>query len=174
MANEIFKPIPDFENYQVSDFGRVKAIERIKKNQYSSFIVDERILKPAKDKGGYLYVYLNGNKFSYIHRLVAITFLDNPENKEQVNHIDGVKKNNFLNNLEWTTKSENVQHAYDIGLKTAIKGEDNKSAKLTEIEVLQIRGLHAGGANIYAISKLYPFNYSTIERVVKRISWKHI
>ena len=75
----------------------------------------------------YVKVRIN-RKDQFVHRLVAIAYLDNPENKETVNHIDGNKENNHVNNLEWCTRSENSQHAYDSGLKkpyTGIKDRGN-------------------------------------------------
>lgn len=67
-------------------------------------------------KNGYIYVKI-GNKSYVVHRLMAQTYIDNPENKATVNHIDGVKTNNLLFNLEWATLSENMQHACNTGLR---------------------------------------------------------
>lgn len=96
--------------YQVSDFGRIKSLKFMK----------EKILKLKKTSGGYLHVllYKDGkNKDHRAHRLVAQSFIPNPENKPEVNHIDGNKENNNINNLEWVTGTENKKHAYKIGLR---------------------------------------------------------
>ena len=74
------------------------------------------VLKDAVSNSGYRFVNIN-NKGYFIHRALAFSFIPNLENKEQVNHIDGIKNNNSISNLEWCTRSENVKHAYDIGLK---------------------------------------------------------
>ena len=79
-------------------------------------------MKQQIDKDGYSYVVLYKNKkrkHFKVHRLVAMAFLKNPKNKPEVNHKQGIKSDNRVTELEWNTTSENVQHAYDTGLKTA-------------------------------------------------------
>jgi len=107
---EIWKEIKDYENYQVSTLGNVK-----RKKGYQS--KNERLLKPINNGKDYLSVTLSKNgtvKRFYIHRLVAKTFLENKENKKEVNHIDGIRINNKLTNLEWVTSSENHNHRYQV------------------------------------------------------------
>ena len=89
---------------------------------------------------GYLYVNLcKGGKPKnfFVHRLVALCFIPNPENKPEINHIDGHPLNNHVSNLEWCTRSENVQHAFDTGLMP--QGEDNLKALLSNEQVRYIR-----------------------------------
>jgi hypothetical protein len=95
--------------YFVSSLGRIKSMRTGK------------ILSPLKTTTGYLQIQLSfGGKMKQIkiHRLVAITFIPNPENKREVNHKDGNPLNNSVSNLEWVTRSENVKHAYDTGLNS--------------------------------------------------------
>jgi len=109
---EIWKPIKDYEGlYEVSNLGNVKSLNYLRTGE-------ERILKPDKDKLGYLRISLckNGKiKRFKIHRLVAMMFLENPENKPFINHIDCDPSNNNVNNIEWCTPKENIQYASKLG-----------------------------------------------------------
>ena len=103
---EIWKPIKDYENYEVSNLGKVKSLNYNRTGE-------EKILKPRKDKDGYLYVglYKSGKrKFFKIHRLVATAYIFNPDDKPQINHIDCNRQNNCVENLEWCTIKENAQY----------------------------------------------------------------
>lgn len=111
-TNEQWKPIAECNGeYYISDYGRVKS------HKYGK----ERILKPSLIGNGYQAVLINSlnkkTKCKTIHKLVALSFIQNPENKPQVNHKDGNKLNNHFSNLEWVTPKENVYHAWRIGLK---------------------------------------------------------
>ena len=146
---ELWADIKNYENYyQVSNFGRIRSLNRKfecnGKNQYSSFKTVKtykgKIIKPLLDNRGYFYVFLcknNVKKNIPIHRLVAKTFIPNPENKPQVNHIDGNKTNNNVTNLEWATCSENIQHAYRNNLFTNQLESLKKIQKNNEKSVLQ-------------------------------------
>ena len=95
-----------------------------------------------------------------------------------MNHIDGDKSNNNISNLEYVSKSENTIHAYSIGkmgvgINTSV-GSENKQSVLTESDVIRIRELHSNGESCFKISKQYSVNNSTIDRVIKRKTWKHI
>lgn len=123
MDSEVWKPIKGYEGlYEVSNLGRVKSLERkVKaKNKYGTVdrTVTEKILKYSINHKGYYLVKICNqvNKSFLVHRLVAEAFIDNPENKLQVNHINGDKKDNRVCNLEWCTNNENQKHAINMGL----------------------------------------------------------
>lgn len=113
--------VPGYEeSYIISELGDVISKQRtvVAKNGIITLKGAKKI-KPAHKKNGYVYITLkNGIVYETkrLHRLVAQAFIPNPNNLEQVNHIDGDKKNNKVSNLEWCSQSQNVQHAYDNGL----------------------------------------------------------
>lgn len=121
---EIWKDIKGFKGlYMISSHGNVKSVGREVRQVRSDGSVRVRynhgkILKPVTNKLGYLMIMLRGEKQKNcsVHRLVALTFISNPDNKPEVNHKDGVKANCRMDNLEWTTHSENIRHAYNSGL----------------------------------------------------------
>lgn len=120
---EIWKDIQGYEGlYQVSSLGRVRSMDRWRRNGTNGYIQRGRILSQEVSKCGYNMVKLSINgkaRGLLVHRLVAIAFVPNPQNKEQVNHIDGCKQNNNVNNLEWATQSENIIHAHKEGLMSS-------------------------------------------------------
>ena len=119
---EKWTTIQEASNYEVSTYGNIR-------NK-----ITQKILKGRLTKSGYLQVSLKideTNKFSnrYIHRLVAIYWIDNPKNKREVNHKDGNKENNNINNLEWVTSSENQKHRHSIGIN---KTSNRRVGKFTK------------------------------------------
>lgn len=122
MENEIWRPVKGFEGlYEVSNYGRVKALYREWITGKNTRRYKQEHIMVHFDLGrGYVATNLTKNgkqKLTYIHRIVATSFLPIEEGKIEVNHIDGVKSNNCLNNLEWCTPGENQKHAYRTGLK---------------------------------------------------------
>lgn len=126
----MWKDYPNNVSYEISDEGEVRKR------------TTGLILKSGKTRNGYLAVTLRedngGCRRAYVHRLVAETYLPNPENKSDVNHKDGNKLNNHLDNLEWATRSENLKHAYDMGLKENNR-EIARNLCLTNEKILQYR-----------------------------------
>lgn len=125
---EIWEAIPGYDgNYLASNKGRVKSVYRVLGNGG----IQPEAIKKQRNSKGYNVVsikYNNIKKTLKVHRLVALSFIPNPDKKPQINHINGIKKDNRVENLEWSTGSENVQHAFDIGLNKQYTGSDHYMA----------------------------------------------
>ena len=161
---EIFYDIHGYEGlYQVSNLGNVKSLR------------NNKILKSRKNRYGYLYVVFSVNmarKTFSVHGLVAKVFIENKENKLEVNHKNGIKTDNRVENLEWCTLQENHRHARDNGL--TIAGEKNGSSKLKWEEVEQIRREYIKGSAVtgtYGLAKKYNVSQYCIYRIVIGKNW---
>jgi hypothetical protein len=174
MLAEAWRPCPGFEGwYEVSDLGRVKRVKAGRGTHVG------KIQQPAVCKNGdYLYVTLHTMGKAYpkaVSRLVALAFLPNPLNLPEVNHKKGKEKwNNAVDNLEWSTRSENMQHAFGTGLFGDRKGENHTQARLTWEQVAEIRGRHIPGrnGNAAALAKEYGVSYSHIWGIATGRTWK--
>jgi len=149
MENEVWKDV-NFEHwgehYQVSNFGNIRSKDRLnyafhhKSNKFTHFKKNGKILIPYKNVYGYLTVKLsieNIKKTLILHRLIAMTFIGVPEDeKNQVNHIDGNKYNNHIDNLEWCTSKENMHHARETKLLVPKRlGESPIAKKVAQINI---------------------------------------
>jgi len=164
----IMTKIKDYENYEINELGEIWSLP--KKTRKGT-----RLIKPTiNPRTGYLYVDLceNGKikKFT-VHRLVAINLIPNPENKMQVNHINGIKSDNRSCNLEWATHSENQKHSITLGLRSA-KGIKNSQAKLTEDDVKSIRNY--SNTSLKKIASIFGVSIGTISDVRAKKTWQHL
>lgn len=160
---EIWKDIPNYEGlYQISNLGNVKSLKFGK----------ERILKPRYEGGGYVQVGLHkegGGKNFKVHRLVMLAFVS--ESDLHVNHINGIKSDNRLENLEYCTRSENIQHAFKIGLIP--KGQKHGQSKLTRACVERIKCGHHGITQ-EGVAEIYGITQQQVSRIRSGKQWKHI
>ena len=118
MPNEIWKPVIGYERmYEVSNFGRIKTIiDKVIEKSGKEKRKSPKIMKQSFTSTGYLMVNLM-HRYYKVHRLVAMAFIPNQENKPEINHIDGNPLNNKVENLEWCSHTENMQHAVRTGLR---------------------------------------------------------
>ena len=178
---EQWKNVTGYEGlYQVSNLGRVKSVLRyVKHPNLKRKKVNEKIISSKISTRKYIKccIYKNGIASHILaHRLVAIAFIPNPENKLEVNHINGIKHDNRVENLEWCTASENQIHAYKNKLSISTKGEKCSWSKLTQKQVLMIRRLYKINPNTNQrnIAKKLNVSFSLINIIIKRKAWRHI
>ena len=168
---EVWKDVLGFEGlYQISNFGNVKSLERyVFIPAYGGQFrhLDEIILSKMVGSMGYYKVVLcNGSKSKQvnIHRLIAIAFIPNPNNYPQVNHMDGDKQNNSINNLEWCTSKHNIRHSWAIGLSKAYWKDKGGEGNPLNIKVYQY------DLNNNLIAEFYSFKEASIKTNVPRSS----
>lgn len=178
LSNEIWKDIPNFIGlYQISNFGRIRSVKK-NKSQKMAFFIKERILKQMLAPQGYYKVdlYKNHKRNSkYVHRLLMESFIDNPENKPQINHINGIKTDNRIENLEWCTRSNNIKHAWTTKLNLGYKkdGELNPNASLTNFMAKNIRlSYFTGELTRVQLSKKYNVSVKCISDVINYKTYK--
>ena len=166
-TNEIWKDIQGFEGlYQVSNLGSIKTT--------SGYFIGERILKTSKSNKGYLRVVLYKNKvrtFLSVHKIVAMTFIPNAENKAQVNHKNLIKTDNRAENLEWVTQQENISHARK---NNCYVGENNSRATITEKIASEIKQLLKEKKSILDISAIYAVSIHVVNNIKRGITWTHL
>lgn len=166
---ENWRIIEECPYYLISNMGNVKKLKNL--NNMKTY-----------DRGGYTRIdlYDSRNKKYLkrsVHRLVAEAFIPNPLNKPQVNHIDGDKDNNSINNLEWCTASENMKHAFKTGLNVPnpLKGEDSHNSKMTDEKVMLLREMYDSGEFLLKeLAEEFNISISVAWRIAKRNTWKHI
>lgn len=179
---EIWKDIPDWEGmYQISSIGNIRSLNRPVKARGDKISIKKgKILKPLFDKDGYLHIGLYKEQKGYfrrLHRLVALAFIPNPENKPLVNHLNGIKDDNRVENLEWCTQQRNMQHAHKTGLKvnTHMFGEGCNFSKLNDEQILYIRASYDKKTNSYKkLAEQFNVSASQISNIIRRNNWKHI
>lgn len=178
LLNEEWRDVSGYEGmYQVSNLGRLKSLERyvrhsannisLKKEHIFNVGISNKSLIAILSKEGTSKGYL-------IYRLVAKAFIPNPENKPEVNHIDGNRMNNKVTNLEWATRSENEKHAYDTGLYVSRKGENHPMSKITRNDILKMYDLFNAGNSKKQIAEIFNISYSHVCRIFKGSTWKHL
>lgn len=159
--SEEWRVIPGVEDYEASNCGQIRRVS------------SGRILRPIRGGFGYRTVHITGRHIM-VHRLVAKAYIPNKNQFPQVNHIDGDKANNRVENLEWCTGSENVLHAFRIGLRRPTSGESHGMAVLTERQVAEIRNAPIVRGIGVRLSKKYGVSQAMVSRIRSGKSWSHM
>lgn len=155
----------DTEKYKISSLGRVKS--------FCSKVLGGKILVQHKNRGGYLTINLcNGIPYFFsVHRLVALAFIPNPENKSDVNHKKSIRTDNRYFMLEWNTVFENSQHGFKYGFHIGNFGTKNGMSKLTEKDILNIREMATYKTQM-EISKIYSISQAHISKIINKKVWE--
>jgi hypothetical protein len=180
---ETFVDIIGYEGlYQISNFGKVRSLDRKVNHPWVKVAIKKGKMMKTGIKNGYAVILLQKNgieKHYLIHRLVALHFIPNPENKPEVNHKNGNKLDNRATELEWATRKENHQHALNTGLNyfrlKGLRGTESPNAKLNDEIVRDIRlKFSSGKETVMNLAKKYGIDRSTIYYIIKRRIWKHL
>jgi hypothetical protein len=152
---EIWKTITNFENYEVSNLGRIRR----------KYLKGYKFRKPVNQRGYLTITFSIGSKFKkfQLHRLVAFEFIENIDNKRCVNHINGIKTDNRIENLEWVTHSENEKHSFDV-LGKITNGIIRRKIPLNDINI--IKNLYSLGLTQVEIAKKYNVSPSAISLLI--------
>lgn len=168
--SEIWKHIN--EGYQISNYGRARSIDRVVMTSNGPRRVKGK-MKAFGDAHGYQNLHIGFGKSNLVHRFVATAFIRPPQGNEQVNHKDGNKHNNHVDNLEWCTPAENTKHATSTGLRNTV-GVNNPASKFKEEQIKAVKQKYKDGHSALSLSKEFNVNFSTIRRIVTEKYWKHV
>lgn len=158
MKKEVWKKIPGHKNYEASSLGRIRKWE---------------IKKGSVDKDGYPRVRISGLCAKAVHRLILMTFKPNKLCKKlQARHLNGIRKDNRISNLDWGTASENAKDRVAHG--TQVRGAKVIHSRLNEDQIRDIRYLYAFGARKRTLAKHFSVHESSIGKITSRKSWSHI
>jgi hypothetical protein len=175
MIGESWREVPGYMGrLQASNLGRIKQLPYITSSNYE---VPAKIKVIGQRKYATVAVHIKRKTIAlYVHRLVAAAFINNPLNKPMVNHKDANKLNNHIDNLEWCTSKENIQHAAKNNLLNTANGTRSARSKLTEVEVLKIRSMLRDGLIGSLIHKKHfpHISLKNIYEIKNRKTWKHI
>jgi len=177
MKEEQWKPIKGYEGlYEVSSESRIKSLSRTARANVTGVRkIKERILRQSLSSYGYAIVNLSKNgikKCIQVHRVIASAFIPNPENKPQVNHIDFVRNNNKISNLEWVTVSENAIHS--VPNRGKRWGDNAPRSKLSEKTKRRIISIYVDGRFTQSeLAKRFDVCQPTISDIVNKESIKY-
>lgn len=175
MTQELWLPIADFPNYEVSSLGRIRRTNTTARWKAG------KILNERRNDEGYLRVVLyasGATKTKMVHRLVAAAFISEIPEKMVINHKNGIKHDNRVSNLEIVSISENTKHGFRVLGRAApihpSHGTSHGNAKLTDDDIREIRLRYSQGVTQVKLAEQFGTNQRNISRIVRRVAWAHV
>src|SRR2546425_4678741 len=176
IINEEWRPVVGYEGwYEVSNLGRVRRVKPGRRTRPG------RILRHHLNSYGYpaICLYRSGvQRVLRVHRLVAEAFIGQIPDTMEINHLNGIRYDNRIENLEITTRSGNLTHAYRVlgrrGCGASLKGEAHPQSKFTSVDVIAIRTRSANGEGQSDLAREFGVHRQTIHHIVQRRIWKHL
>jgi hypothetical protein len=175
---EEWKSIPGYSRYEASTMGNIRTLNWKNTNMV-------KVMKPSLDGSGYLRTMLKRDKDGKIHtikvhRIIGITFILNLDNKPEINHLNGIRSDNRLINLEWCSHSENIKDSF-TKKRSNNQGENGPTHKLTNEQVIEIRKNYVGGNNnahkrptLQQIADKYNVCAGSIKQIIQKKTWTHL
>lgn len=167
---EIWKPIPNFKGYEISNTGQIRSYHS-DGSGFRKLLDEPHILKPGNNRGYYMVTLVrNQVKHSFtVHRLVLETFIGNKPKGKQARHLNGNKRDNRIENLQWGTAKENANDKTIHGTKA--KGEKINTNKLTKTQITEIREQFNSGRSANSIAKIYSIHIRTVYKIINKETW---
>lgn len=170
--DEIWKQIPGYPGYESSTLGQIRSVDHISKRG-TQYPVKGKIRKQLLNARGYLRIQLvHKGKIFQVHQLIALTFLQNPLSLPYVNHKNGIRNDNRVENLEWCTQKQNTAHAHETGLMNPPKGLRHWSSKFDDIQLRTIRSCLSYGVTSYKLSKYFKVSQAVIHNIKHGVTYQ--
>lgn len=168
---EQWRKIPGYgPEYEASSYGRVRRLACTYESTFRGLPVVRRLaactLTPSPSPKGYMRLNIRPAGVVFVHTLVALAFVPNPQNLPQINHRDGVKANNAHSNLEWVTNQQNRDHAVALGLHAT--GPKPAARKYTPEQVAELVALYQSGLSLHRVGRLAKLMHTTVRSILER------
>jgi hypothetical protein len=171
----MWQTIGMFPDYEACRDGRIRSKSRERRFGKQIRTVPSQEIRPFNHSCGYLCVKLAKDRKKtnkYVHRLVASVFIANPDALPEVNHKDGNRKNNHVNNLEWVNRRENLAHARDV-LKRGAGTASDKRKRFTKVTAETVRQIRASDKTAKELSLIYGCSVNCVRRIRNNVTWKN-